>query len=93
VKSQDLRRHGDLPFPVEACVAPCSVGVEAAKTGPYSSRPALVGPGPLRPTASLIGKAEHGAGGDTPQTMVNGWAGRDLEPQIGPRRWPSRRRP
>ena len=47
--------------------------------------PGLVGPVPFADLRAMIGKAETALEAYTPDE-VNGWAGRDLDLQIGPRR-------
>src|SRR5258707_2112248 len=59
-------------------------GLEAVKTGMFAP-PALVGPVPFADLQAMIGKAETALEAFTPDE-VNGWAGKDLDLQIGPRR-------
>ena len=47
--------------------------------------PALVGPIPFADLQTMIGQAETALAAFTPDE-VNGWAGKDLDFQIGPRR-------
>ena len=65
-------------------MAPFRVGVEALKTGEFTP-PALVGPVPFADLQAMIVKAETALQAFTPDE-VNGWAGKDLDLQIGPRR-------
>ena len=53
------------------------------KTGVFAP-PALVGPVPFADLQAMIGKAETALEAFTPDE-VNGWAGKDLDVQIGPR--------
>ena len=50
-----------------------------------SRRPALVGPVPFADLRTIIGNAETALEALTPDE-VNGWAGKELDLQIGPRR-------
>jgi hypothetical protein len=59
-------------------------GVEALKTGAFTP-PALVGPVPFADLQAMIRRAEAALEAFTPDE-VNGWAGKDLDLQIGPRR-------
>ena len=59
-------------------------GLEAVKNGVFAP-PALVGPMPFADLQAMIGRAERALQAFTPGE-VNGWAGRDLDLQIGPRR-------
>jgi hypothetical protein len=71
-------------FQIEAAWHHSVWGLEAAKTGVFAP-PALVGPVPFADLQAMIGKAESALEALTPDE-VNGWAGRDLDLQIGPRR-------
>ncbi len=71
-------------FQIEAAWHHCVWGLEAVKTGLFSP-PALIGPVPFADLRALIGKAERTLEAFTPDE-VNGWAGKDLDLQIGPRR-------
>jgi hypothetical protein len=71
-------------FQIEAASHHAVWGLEAAKTGGFDP-PALVGPVPFADLQAMIGKAEATLAELTPDE-VNGWAGRDLDLQIGPRR-------
>jgi hypothetical protein len=71
-------------FQIEAAWHHSVWGVEALKTGVFAP-PALVGPVPFADLQAMIGKAEAALEAFTPEE-VNGWAGRDLDLQIGPRR-------
>jgi hypothetical protein len=65
-------------------MAPFHFQIEAAKTGMFAP-PALVGPVPFADLRAMIGKAETALEAFTPDE-VNGWAGKNLDLQIGPRR-------
>jgi hypothetical protein len=71
-------------FQVEAAWHHAVWGLEAAKTGVFAP-PALVGPVPFADLQSMIAKAETALQTLTPDE-VNGWAGKNLDLQIGPRR-------
>src|ERR1700759_4390949 len=70
-------------FQIEAAWHHAVWGLEAAKTGVFEP-PGLVGPVPFADLRAMIGKAETALEAYTPDE-VNGWAGRDLDVQIGPR--------
>jgi uncharacterized protein len=71
-------------FQIEAAWHHSVWGLEAVKTGMFAP-PALVGPVPFADLQAMIGKAETALEAFTPDD-VNGWAGKDLDLQIGPRR-------
>jgi hypothetical protein len=71
-------------FQIEAAWHHSVWGLEAVKTGVFGP-PALVGPVPFAELQAMIGKAETALEAFTPDE-VNGWAGKDLNLQIGPRR-------
>ena len=71
-------------FQIEAAWHHAVWGVEALKTGAFTP-PALVGPVPFADLQAMIVKAETALQAFTPDE-VNGWAGKDLDLQIGPRR-------
>jgi hypothetical protein len=71
-------------FQIEAAWHHAVWGLEAVKTGIFDP-PALVGPVPFAELQAMIGKAQKALEALTPDE-VNGWAGRDLDLQIGPRR-------
>ena len=71
-------------FQIEAAWHHSVWGVEALKTGAFTP-PALVGPVPFADLQGMIGRAETALEAFTPDE-VNGWAGKDLDLQIGPRR-------
>lgn len=71
-------------FQVEAAWHHAVWGLEAAKTGVFAP-PALVGPVPFADLRAMMSNAETALEMFTPEE-VNGWAGRDLDLQIGPRR-------
>jgi len=83
----DARLIDDMaPFHFQIeCVANHSVwGLEAVKTGTFAA-PALVGPIPFADLRAMIAQAEAALVALTPDE-VNGWSGKDLDLQIGPRR-------
>jgi uncharacterized protein len=71
-------------FQIEAACHHSVWGVEALKTGAFTP-PALVGPAPFADLQAMIVKAETALQAFTPDE-VNGWAGKELDLQIGPRR-------
>ncbi len=71
-------------FQIEAAWHHSVCGLEAAKTGVFTP-PALVGPVPFVELQGMIGKAIAALEAFSPDE-VNGWAGKDLDLQIGPRR-------
>jgi uncharacterized protein len=71
-------------FQIEATWHHSVWGLEAAKTGVFSP-PALIGPVPFADLQTMIGKAEKALETFT-RDEVNGWAGKSLDLQIGPRR-------
>ena len=71
-------------FQIEAASHHSVWGVEALKTGEFTP-PALVGPVPFADLQAMIVTAETALQAFTPDE-VNGWAGKDLDLQIGPRR-------
>ena len=80
------RLFGDMApfhFQIEAAWHHSVWGLEAAKTGVFAP-PALVGPVPFADLQAMIGKAETALEALTPDE-VNGWAGKDLDLQIGSR--------
>jgi hypothetical protein len=83
----DARLFDDMApfhFQIEAAWHHSVWGVEALKTGEFTP-PALVGPVPFTDLQAMIGKAETALEAFTPDE-VNGWAGKALDLQIGPRR-------
>ncbi len=60
------------------------LGLEAAKTGVFAP-PALVGPVPFADLRTMVGRAETALEAFTPDE-VDGWAGKELDLQIGPRK-------
>jgi hypothetical protein len=78
--------HDMAPFHFQIeCVAHHSVwGLEAMKTGAFIP-PALIGPVPFADLRAMIADAEAALKAFTPDE-VNGWAGKELDLQIGPRR-------
>jgi hypothetical protein len=71
-------------FQIEAAWHHSVWGLEAVRTGMFAP-PALVGPVPFADLQAMIGKAETALEAFIPDE-VNGWAGKDLDLQIGPRR-------
>jgi uncharacterized protein len=71
-------------FQIEAAWHHSVWGLEAMKTGVFSP-PGLVGPVPFAELQAMIGKAQTTLEAFTPDE-VNGWAGKELHLQIGPRR-------
>ena len=83
----DARLIDDMaPFHFQIeCVAHHSVwALEAMRSGVFSP-PALVGPVPFADLRAMIARAEAALTAFTPDE-VNGWSGRELDLQIGPRR-------
>jgi hypothetical protein len=83
----DARLFDDMApfhFQIEAAWHHSVWGMEALKTGEFTP-PALVGPVPFTDLQAMIGKAETALEAFTPDE-VNGWAGKALDLQIGPRR-------
>lgn len=71
-------------FQIEAASHHSVWGVEALKIGEFTP-PALVGPVPFTDLQAMIVNAETALQAFTPDE-VNGWAGKDLDLQIGQRR-------
>jgi uncharacterized protein len=65
-------------------MASCRGGLEAARTGAFAP-PALVGPVPFGDLQWMMEKAKRALEAFEPDE-VNGWAGRHLDLQIGPRK-------
>ena len=83
----DARLFDDMApfhFQIEAAWHHSVWGLEAVKTGVFAP-PSLVGPVPFADLQAMIGKAETALEAFTPDE-VNGWAGKALDLQIGPRR-------
>jgi uncharacterized protein len=83
----DARLFDDMEpfhFQIEAAWHHAVWGLEAAKTGVFAP-PALVGPVPFADLQAMICKAETALEAFTPDE-VNGWAGKALDLQIGPRK-------
>ncbi len=74
-----------LHFQIEAAWHHAVWGLVAAETGVFEP-PDLVGPVPFVGAAGHDGQSGGGARGLTAPDEVNGWAGRDLDLRIGPRR-------
>ena len=70
-------------FQIEAAWHHAVWGVEAARTGVFAP-PALVGPVPFADLRAMMGRAQTALEAYRPDD-VNGWAGRELDLQIGPR--------
>src|SRR3984885_2781626 len=71
-------------FQIEAAAHHSVWGLEAVKTGVFDP-PALIGPIPFTDLQAMIAQAETALQALIPDE-VNGWAGKDLDLQIGPRR-------
>ena len=71
-------------FQIEAASHHAVWGLEAAKSGVFAP-PALVGPVPFADLRAMMDKAQTVLEVLTPDE-VNGWAGKELDLQIGPRR-------
>ncbi len=73
-----------LHFQIEALAHHCVWGLEAVKTGVFAP-PALIGAVPFADLQAMIATAQAALEAFSPDE-VNGWAARDLDLQIGPRR-------
>ena len=71
-------------FQIEAAWHHAVWGLEAARTGAFTP-PALVGPVPFGDLQGMMEKAKRALEAFEPDE-VNGWAGRHLDLQIGPRK-------
>jgi uncharacterized protein len=71
-------------FQIEAASHHAVWGLEATKTGVFAP-PALVGPVPFADLRAMMDKAQTALEAFTPDE-VNGWAGKELDLQIGPRK-------
>jgi uncharacterized protein len=71
-------------FQIEAAWHHSVWGVEALKTGMFTPPP-LEGPVPFAELQAMIGKAESALEAFSPDE-VNGWSGKALDLQVGPRR-------
>lgn len=71
-------------FQIEAASHHAVWGLEAAKTGVFAP-PALVGPVPFAGLRVMMDKAQTALEAFTPDE-VNGWADKELDLQIGPRK-------
>jgi len=71
-------------FQIEAASHHAVWGLEAAKTGVFAP-PALVGPVPFADLRAMMDKAQTALEAFTADE-VNGWAGKELDLQIGPRK-------
>lgn len=83
----DARLYDDMApfhFQIEAAWHHSVWGIDAVRTGVFAP-PALVGPVPFTELQAMIREAETALEGFLPDE-VNGWAGRILDLQIGPRR-------
>jgi uncharacterized protein len=81
------RLIGDMApfhFQIEALAHHSVWGLEAVKNGVFAP-PALVGPIPFADLQTMIEQAKTALEAFSPDE-VNGWSGRDLDLQIGPRR-------
>ena len=82
----EARLYSDMApfhFQIEAAWHHAVWGLEAARTGMFTP-PALVGPVPFADLQAMIGAAETTLEAYTSEE-VNGWTGKDLNLQIGPR--------
>jgi hypothetical protein len=83
----DARLFDDMApfhFQIEAACHHSVWGLEAARTGVFDPPP-LVGPVPFAELQAMIGMVERSLEAFT-RDEVDGWAGKDLDLQIGPRR-------
>lgn len=83
----DARLYGDMApfhFQVEAACHHSFWSLEAVRTGVFAP-PALRGPMPFAELQAMTAETERLLGTLAPEE-VDGWAGRDLDLQIGPRR-------
>jgi len=71
-------------FQIEAAWHHAVWGLEAIRTGLFAP-PALVGPVPFSDLQAMMGRAQDALTAFTPET-VDGWTGKNLDLQIGPRR-------
>lgn len=71
-------------FQIEAACHHAVWGLEAAKTGAFTP-PDLIGPVPFAELRAMVARTDATLAAYVPEE-VNGWAGRDLDLQIGPRR-------
>ena len=71
-------------FQIEGAWHHAVCGLEAAKTGVFAP-PALVGPVPFADLRAMMDKAQTALEAFTADE-VNGWAGKELDLQIGPRK-------
>jgi hypothetical protein len=71
-------------FQIEALVHHSVWGLEAVKTGVFAP-PALIGAMPFANLQAMVGQGVTALRALTPDE-VNGWAGKNLDLQIGPRR-------
>jgi hypothetical protein len=71
-------------FQIEAAWHHAVWGLEAARTGAFTP-PALVGPVPFRDLRGMMEQAKSALESFEPDE-VNGWAGRQLDLRIGPRK-------
>src|ERR1700759_1367796 len=83
----DARLFEDMApfhFQIEAAWHHAVWGLEAARTGVFAP-PALVGPIPFADLRAMMAKAQTALEAFTADE-VNGWAGKELDLQIGPRK-------
>ena len=71
-------------FQIEALSHHAIYGIEAARTGVFDP-PGLIGAQPFAGLQGMVAETEAALRAYAPDE-VNGWAGRDLDLQIGPRR-------
>lgn len=84
VESRLIADMAPFHFQIEAAWHHAVWGLEAARTGAFTP-PALVGPVPFADLRAMMAKAQSTLEAYSPDE-VNGWAGRDLDLRIGPRR-------
>jgi hypothetical protein len=83
----DARLIADMApfhFQIEALSHHAVYGIEAARTGVFDP-PGLIGAAPFTDLQAMVAQTEAALKAYVPDE-VNGWAGRDLDLQIGPRR-------
>ena len=84
VEARLIEDMAPFHFQIEALAHHSVWGLEAVKTGVFAPPP-LVGSQPFADRQSLIAQAQTALAALTPNE-VSGWAGKDLDLQIGPRR-------
>jgi hypothetical protein len=84
VNAQIFPDMAPFHFQIEALVHHSVWGLEAVRNGVFAP-PALIGARPYADLQAMVGQAVKALEALTPDE-VNGWAGKDLDLQIGPRR-------